>query len=194
MSSPDDIIVGTGDAQAALGIGARLRDAEPAEPRSLDGLVARLRERFGQVAVLPAPASRAPVDSDAVLIRGLTADSRAVKPGNLFVAIPGAVADGHRYAADAERAGAAAVLVERAIDGLGIGQVVVPHTRPALAEVAAWWYGDPARELGVIGVTGTDGKTTTSLLASAALRAAGLMSGLIGTVATQIGGSSEANP
>lgn len=177
-----------------LGIGARLCDAEPVESRPLDELVARLRERFGRVAVLPAAVDRTPRAAEPPPIRGISADSRSVMPGNLFVAIPGAVADGHRYAADAELAGAAAILVERAIDGLGIRQVVVPQARPALAEVAAWWYGDPSRDLGVIGITGTDGKTTTSLLASAALRAAGLPSGLIGTVATLIGGSSEANP
>ena len=194
MSGADDPLVQTGDAHTALGIGARLRDAEPIEPRPLDDLVERLRERLGGATVLPAAVDRTPRGVEPALIRGVSADSRSVMPGNLFVAIPGAVADGHRYAAGAELAGAAAVIVERAIDGLGIREVVVPRARPALAEAAAWWYGDPARELGIIGITGTDGKTTTSVLASAALRAAGLATGLIGTVAIEIGGRSEANP
>ena len=66
--------------------------------------------------------------------------------------------------------------------------------RAALADAAAWWYGDPSRELGVVGITGTDGKTTTSFLAVAALEAAGLSTGLVGTVETKIGGGREANP
>ena len=62
---------------------------------------------------------------------------------------------------------------------------MVDRSRAALADAAAWWYGDPSRELGVVGITGTDGKSTTSFLAAAALEAAGLSTGLLGTVETQ---------
>ena len=72
-------------------------------------------------------------------------------------------------------------------------QLVVDDTRPALATAAAWWYGDPSAELAVVGITGTDGKTTTSFLATAALEAAGIRTGMTGTAATRIGGVQAAN-
>ena len=72
-------------------------------------------------------------------------------------------------------------------------QLVVDDARPALATAAAWWYGDPSAELAVVGITGTDGKTTTSFLATAALEAAGVRTGMIGTAATRIGGVQAAN-
>ncbi len=123
-----------------------------------------------------------------IAVRGVTHDSRAVVPGGLFVAIPGARADGHDFAAAAIARGAAGLIVERPLPDLAIPQVVVDATRPALASAAAWWFGDPSAELTVVGITGTDGKTTTSYLAVAALEAAGHRTGMLGTIATRVGG------
>ena len=123
----------------------------------------------------------------------VTHDSRAVQPGGLFVAVPGERVDGHDFAPRAVGAGAAALLVERPLPELDVPQLVVERTRPALASAAAWWFGDPSRHLTVVGITGTDGKTTTSYLAVAALEAAGKRTGMIGTIATRIGGTTEAH-
>ena len=99
--------------------------------------------------------------------------------------------DGHDFVARAAAAGAAAALVERPVSGTILPQLVMAATRPALARAAAWWNGDPSLDLGVVGITGTDGKTTTSFLAVAALEAAGVSTGLIGTVETRVGGTRE---
>lgn len=202
MTVPD-----TSDAGARASIEDLLRAAEPVAPRAISELVERLRSQGETVAVVwPESGAHGPGGPVAgrsgqsgtlanhSMVRGVTADSRTVTPGALFVALPGARVDGHRFAADAERAGAAALLVEHPLEGRSIPQIVVQRARPMLAEAAAWWYGDPSTELGVVGITGTDGKTTTSFLASSALAAAGLAAGLLGTVATQIGGRREANP
>jgi UDP-N-acetylmuramoyl-L-alanyl-D-glutamate--2,6-diaminopimelate ligase len=135
----------------------------------------------------PAPATSA----GSIVVRGVTHDSRLVSPGVVFVAIAGLHADGHDYVPAALERGAAAVIVERPVPGVTTLQVVVDATRPFLAEAAAWWFGDPSRALTVIGVTGTDGKTTTSYLAVAALEAAGRRTGMIGTIATRIGGRTD---
>jgi UDP-N-acetylmuramoyl-L-alanyl-D-glutamate--2,6-diaminopimelate ligase len=126
-----------------------------------------------------------------VEVAGITHDSRAVRPGMLFVAIPGLRVDGHDFVRAAIDAGAAAVIVEQPVAGVDAPQVVVDAARPSLASAAAWWYGDPSHELTVIGITGTDGKTTTSYLAVAALEAAGVRTGMIGTIATRIGGVTD---
>jgi UDP-N-acetylmuramoyl-L-alanyl-D-glutamate--2,6-diaminopimelate ligase len=126
-------------------------------------------------------------------LTGVTHDSRAVRSGMLFVAIPGQRADGHDFGPAAIEAGAAGVIVERPLAGVAAPQVVVADARRALATAAAWWYGDPSHELTVVGITGTDGKTTTAHLAVAALEAAGRSSGMIGTIATRIGGRTEAH-
>ncbi len=128
-----------------------------------------------------------------VAITGVTHDSRAVTPGTLFVAVPGEHVDGHDFVPAAVEAGAAGLVVERPLPGVAAPQVVVDAARPALATAAAWWYGDPSHALTVVGITGTDGKTTTSYLAVAALEAAGLQSGMLGTIATRIGGTTEAH-
>ena len=126
-----------------------------------------------------------------VEVTGVTHDSRAVRPGMLFVAVPGLRVDGHDFVPAAIEAGAAGVIVERPIPGVAAPQIVVDASRPALGSAAAWWYGDPSRELTVIGITGTDGKTTTSYLAVSALEAAGVRTGMIGTIATRIGGQTD---
>ena len=124
-------------------------------------------------------------------VRGVTHDSRAVVAGGLFVAIPGDRLDGHDFAAAAVASGATVLIVERPLPGVAAAQLVVAAARPALAQAAAWWFGDPSRSLTVVGITGTDGKTTTSYLAVAALEAAGRRTGMIGTIATRIGGRTD---
>jgi UDP-N-acetylmuramoyl-L-alanyl-D-glutamate--2,6-diaminopimelate ligase len=165
--------------------------ATPTRPRTLAGLLDRL-EVAGLVT--GARSDDRPVEVVTlgdVLVRGVAEDSRAVGTGTLFVAVPGFHVDGHDFVARAAAAGAAAAIVERPVPGVAIPQLVVGAARPALAAAAAWWWGDPSRELGVIGITGTDGKTTTSFLAVAALEAAGLSTGLVGTVETRVGAERE---
>ena len=123
----------------------------------------------------------------------MTHDSREVGPGSLFVAIAGEHADGHDFAEAAVRGGAAALIVERPLPGVAAAQLVVDAARPALASAAAWWFGDPSHEVTVVGITGTDGKTTTAYLAVADLEAAGRHAGMIGTIVTRIGGRTEAD-
>jgi UDP-N-acetylmuramoyl-L-alanyl-D-glutamate--2,6-diaminopimelate ligase len=120
-------------------------------------------------------------------VTGLAYDSRNVRAGTLFFAVPGVHVDGHDYAAAAVKDGAIGVVVQRELEGLGAPQLVVDRARRALADAADAWYGQPSKELQVIGVTGTDGKTTTSFLAVELLRAGGHRPGLIGTVAVDIG-------
>ena len=151
-------------------------------------------------------------------ITGITLRAQDVRPGDLFAALPGSRVHGSRYAAEAVRAGAAAVLTDpagaaaiddtlgRSADGDNGRQsrpgpdpkpdrtpestpvLVVDHPRAVLGSVAARIYGDPSRHLGVVGVTGTAGKTTTCYLLEAALAADGSTTGLIGTVETRIDG------
>ncbi|MGD0454224.1 MAG: UDP-N-acetylmuramoyl-L-alanyl-D-glutamate--2,6-diaminopimelate ligase [Solirubrobacteraceae bacterium] len=122
-----------------------------------------------------------------VEITGLAYDSREVAPGDLFFCVSGFRSDGHEFAPQAVSAGAAALVVERPL-GLGIPEVVVESARAAMAPAAARFYGDPARKLRVVGVTGTNGKTTTAYLVRALLEAGGEQCGLLGTVKSVIGG------
>jgi UDP-N-acetylmuramoyl-L-alanyl-D-glutamate--2,6-diaminopimelate ligase len=123
-------------------------------------------------------------------VTGATAASGLVRPGDLFAALPGRTVHGARFAADAVRAGAVAVLTDppgREQLPAGVPALVADDPRAVLGPVAATVYGEPSRTMRVLGVTGTSGKTTTTYLIRAALRAAGRTSGLIGTVATHIG-------
>lgn len=120
-------------------------------------------------------------------VRGLAYDSRSVERGTLFFAVPGAHQDGHDFVQGAVAAGALAVVVERELPELPVPQIVVDRTRRALADAADAWFGQPSRDLTVIGITGTDGKTTTSFLAAELLRSGGRRPGLIGTVAVDVG-------
>ncbi len=122
-----------------------------------------------------------------VEITGLAYDSREVRRGDLFFCVSGFSSDGHEFAPEAVRAGAAALVVERPL-GLGVPEVVVASARAAMAPAAARFYGEPARSLRVVGVTGTNGKTTTAYLVRALLEAAGEQCGLLGTVKSVIGG------
>ncbi|MGB3473663.1 MAG: UDP-N-acetylmuramoyl-L-alanyl-D-glutamate--2,6-diaminopimelate ligase [Mycobacterium sp.] len=129
-------------------------------------------------------------------ITGLTLRAQDVRPGDLFAALPGATTHGARFAADAVARGAAAVLSDGAgvaeiADGAalpGIPVLVHPAPRAALGELAAQVYGHPCDRLPVIGITGTSGKTTTTYLVEAGLRAAGRTAGLIGTVGVRVDG------
>jgi len=122
-------------------------------------------------------------------ITGITSDSRRVVTGALFVAYRGVGADGHTYAGDAVARGAAAVVGEKPVAGLTLPFVQVPDGREALAWLNAAWYGYPSRAMSVVGITGTDGKTTTANLLFSVLRAAGRRVGLISTVNAVIPGS-----
>jgi len=122
-----------------------------------------------------------------VEVRDLAYDARAVAAGALFFAVPGERADGHDFAAEAVERGAVALVVERALD-LPVPQLVVRDSRAAMAPAADAFFGEPTRELEVIGVTGTSGKTTTCHLLFAILAAAGRRPGLLGTVEARVGG------
>ena len=122
-------------------------------------------------------------------LRGLAYDSRKVAPGELFVAIPGLKQDGRRFIADALGRGAAAVVFDGpdVLAGSETGRVLVPSAREALARLADAYFGHPSRALTVVGITGTNGKTTTSILVDALLRTRGGPTGLIGTIEYRIG-------
>lgn len=123
-------------------------------------------------------------------ISGIAYDSRKVEPGFLFAAVSGLKHDGHDFVSEAAAQGAAAVLVERVMD-TAVPQIVVEDTRAALGHVAAAFYGHPAKQLKVIGVTGTNGKTTTTYMVRSILEQAGKRVGLIGTIETVFNGQSQ---
>src|SRR5438045_4278079 len=138
----------------------------------------------GVTVVEPAPANPE--------VTGLCYDSRRLKPGDCFVAIPGSHTDGHRYVETALRDGAVAAVVQRRV-GTGWPQVVVKDTRRALALMASRFYGHPSRQLLVIGVTGTDGKTTTTTMIQQMLLAAGRQAGSMSTVDIRFGDQVDLN-
>jgi UDP-N-acetylmuramoyl-L-alanyl-D-glutamate--2,6-diaminopimelate ligase len=113
-------------------------------------------------------------------------DSRLVKPGDMFVAIKGAQTDGHHFLHEAIRNGAAMVVVEEPQLGMPVPQLLVTDTKVVLSKLAANYYGNPTQTLKVVGVTGTNGKTTTVFLLDAILRAAGIRRGTIGTLGYSI--------
>lgn len=128
----------------------------------------------------PAPANNPP-------ITGIRLDSRQVMPGDLFVALVGGSVDGHRYIPDAIRRGAAAVIGTQPISGLAVPYLCVHDDRMSLAYLAAAFYRHPAHALTMIGVTGTDGKTTTCNFLYQILQTAGLRVGMVSTVNALIG-------
>jgi UDP-N-acetylmuramoyl-L-alanyl-D-glutamate--2,6-diaminopimelate ligase len=165
-----------------------LTAAEPAEPSPLGRLVDRLTAEGRLRGARQDGRAIGAAGLASIPIRGVTHDSREVHDGSLFVAVPGLHADGHEFVSEAADRGAAAALVDHALPEIALPQLIVAEARSALASAAAWWYGDPSHDLAVVGITGTDGKTTTSYLAVAALEAAGVRTGMTGTVATRIGG------
>ena len=120
-------------------------------------------------------------------IASVTHDSRAVGPGDLFCCVLGSTTDGHDHAPAAVASGAAALLVERPL-GLPVAEVRVASVRAAMGPVAANAWGRPSTKLAVLGVTGTNGKTTTTYLLEAIARAAGIHPGVIGTIGARIDG------
>ncbi len=136
-----------------------------------------LRELFGAAAA----------DAHDVEVCALALDNRRVLPGTIFFCVRGFTRDGHDFAADAVARGAVALVVDHPL-GLGVPEVVVDDVRAAMAPAAARLHGDPTATLRVVGVTGTNGKTTTAYLVRALLEAAGHPTGLLGTVKSVVGG------
>ena len=125
-----------------------------------------------------------------VEISALAYSSNSVTPGALFFCVPGFTSDGHDFAPAAVERGAAALVTERKLD-LGVPEVVVDDVRAAMGPAAARFYGDPTAKLDVVGITGTNGKTTTAFLIRHLLEAAGRQTGLLGTVKRVVGGVEE---
>lgn len=119
-------------------------------------------------------------------ITGLQTDSRLINPGDLFICITGLVSDGHEYAAKAVESGAVALVVERVLD-LEVPQLLVHNTRDAMAALACHFYGYPSTDMKIIGVTGTNGKTTTANIIEHILRDQDMQTGLMGTIQMKIG-------
>ena len=169
--------------------------------RRLGELIERL-EAHGRIQTVSPAAGDVPTAAGrayepalgSVNVSGVAFDSRQVRGRSVFVAIPGAHADGHDFVVAAAGLGAVAAIVEHPVAGAPLPQIVVDDTRLALATAAAWWYGDPSHSLGVVGITGTDGKTTTAYMAAAVLEMAGISTGLITTSAIKIGEVRSANP
>ena len=120
-------------------------------------------------------------------VSSVTDDSRAVAAGSLFVAVKGERVDGHRYVTEAIQAGAAAIVGQESVEQASVSFVKVADSRKALGLIGSRFYGDPSARLTMVGVTGTNGKTTTTYLCKALLEGMGRHVGLIGTVAYQIG-------
>lgn len=151
-----------------------------ATPRSLGDLV---RDTEGAELVLGDPTA---------VVSGVTQDTRRLQPGNLFVAVPGLQQDGLAFAAEAFDRGAVAIVAENAPTQT-VAFVRVPSARRALADLAAAFYGHPSRHLPVVGITGTDGKTSTTHLLSRILEMHGLTTGWLTTVNTKIGNDLRSN-
>jgi UDP-N-acetylmuramoyl-L-alanyl-D-glutamate--2,6-diaminopimelate ligase len=130
-------------------------------------------------------------------VTGVTHDSAAVRPGDLYAALPGAHTHGAQFASSAVTAGAVGVLTDEAglavIGHLEVPVLVVDDPRARLGGLASWIYGEPSRRLRLLGVTGTNGKTTTTYLLDSGLGAAGETTGLIGTIETRIGDDTSAS-
>ena len=140
-----------------------------------------LQELVEQVPVLT-PDGMPPLE-----ISGIAADSRQIRPGGLFVAIHGTSENGHDYLANAQQAGAVAAVGQESNPELDIPYLQVEDSRLAYAHLAAAWHGHPGRKLVMIGITGTDGKTTTAMMIFDILKRANLSAGLISTVSANIG-------
>ncbi|MDP9024698.1 MAG: Mur ligase family protein, partial [Candidatus Eremiobacteraeota bacterium] len=135
------------------------------------------------------PASTEIIGDESRSITGVTLDSRTARPGALFVALAGEHTDGHAFVAQAVSNGATAVVLEqgRSIDAHGATVMFVPSTRRALSSIAATFYGDPSHAVAVAGITGTNGKTTTTRMLGAICNAAGRPCGIIGTTGAEFG-------
>ena len=125
-----------------------------------------------------------------VEVSGLAYSSQSVTPGTLFFCVPGFRADGHDFAPQAVERGAVALVCQRPL-GLAVPELLVPDVRAAMGPAAARFHGDPTAELDVVGITGTNGKTTTAFLVRHLLEAHGRHTGLLGTVKRVVGGVEE---
>ena len=125
----------------------------------------------------------------AVNVTGLAHDSRKVKAGDLFVAIPGGTHDGAQFCAQAKQQGAVAIVTERPVD-VGLPTFKVSNARQATALIAGNFFGHPAKELVLLGVTGTNGKTTVTYLLESICAAGGASTGIIGTIQAKFAGRS----
>jgi UDP-N-acetylmuramoyl-L-alanyl-D-glutamate--2,6-diaminopimelate ligase len=153
----------------------------------------RLSELLDALPAALQPTARFGPEGDPV-IRGMAYDSRRVSAGDLFFALSGAEADGHHYLDNAVRLGAVALIVERApADGADFDcpVIVVPDSRRAMAPISTVFFGRPSDELQLVGITGTNGKTSTSYLVESILSHAGSRTGLIGTVDIRYAGETE---
>lgn len=129
------------------------------------------------------------VGSLEVPVKEITNDSRAVKPGSVFIAVPGYSADGHDFIDDAVKAGAAAVVAQQPTAGIPVTQVVVENSRRAQAILAAEFFRHPSQHLKLTGVTGTNGKTTSTFMLDNILQAARARTGLMGTLYNKMDGT-----
>jgi UDP-N-acetylmuramoyl-L-alanyl-D-glutamate--2,6-diaminopimelate ligase len=144
----------------------------------------KLRELFAAAGV------EAEFSGEDVEVSGLAYDARDVEPGALFFCVRGMTRDGHDFAPEAMDRGAAALVVDRELD-LAVAQARVIDVRVTMAPLAAAFWGDPTSELDLVGVTGTNGKTTTAFLLREILESAGRRCGLLGTVKRIVGGVEE---
>ena len=122
-----------------------------------------------------------------ISIEDIVYDSRKVRPGVVFVCLEGASVDGHMYAPAAAQAGAAAVVAAHPVETGDVPLILVKDTRAALAQMSAAFFHYPAEEIPVVGITGTKGKTTSAYMICSILEAAGIKTGMIGTVGIRIG-------
>ncbi len=137
-----------------------------------------------------------PIGAPDPVVTGVTLDSRKVRPGDLYAAVPGSRAHGAEFTGSAHSLGAVAVLTDPAgaelCSGVGLPVLVVPEPRRVLGDLASRIYGEPSRDLRLVAVTGTQGKTTTTWLAESALEATGVRSAVVGTIGTRIAGEDVA--
>ncbi|MFC1412408.1 UDP-N-acetylmuramoyl-L-alanyl-D-glutamate--2,6-diaminopimelate ligase [Streptacidiphilus sp. N1-12] len=183
-----------GPGPAGTGNLTAVRQSDQESPAPSSGATAPPRPQTPPATPLAEVAALLGLDQhggSAAVVTGITHDSRAVRPGDVYAGLPGAHAHGADYAAQAAANGAVALLTdqdgaERAA-GAGLPLLVVPHPRSVLGGLAAALYGRPAEQLLAIGVTGTNGKTTTAYLIEGGLRGAGRPTGLIGTVEMRVG-------
>jgi len=130
------------------------------------------------------------ISEDSPVITGIAFDSRQVRPGYLFICVKGFVSDGHDYADAAVRNGAVALVVERALD-VAVPQIVVSDARNAMAALACKFYGYPSESMKVIGITGTNGKTTSTYIVDHILSGQGYRTGIMGTIRNKFGDYAE---
>ena len=131
------------------------------------------------------------LDNDTEMeIDELCVDSRKVKKNSLFFCLTGGNSDGHLFAGEATLRGATALVVEKPLE-IPLLQIIVKNTREALSKMASAFYGEPSKRLKIIGITGTNGKTTTAHMLASILEKSGKKTGIIGTLGAQIDGEYE---